>query len=45
MNRCPQCNRVETDEALKFSRVDATTLVNESSSIGSEAGTAGHPND
>ncbi|HZI50149.1 MAG TPA: hypothetical protein VFD75_20285 [Pyrinomonadaceae bacterium] len=41
MKRCPQCNRVETDEALKFCRVDGATLVNDSSSIGSEAGTAG----
>ena len=40
MKRCPQCNRVETDEAMKFCRVDGTTLVNDSSSIGSEAGTA-----
>jgi TolB-like protein/Flp pilus assembly protein TadD len=39
MKRCPQCNRVETDEALKFCRVDGTTLINDSSSIG-EAGTA-----
>jgi len=27
MKRCPQCNRVETDEALKFCRVDGATLV------------------
>ena len=40
MKCCPQCNRVETDEALKFCRVDGATLVNDSSSIGSEAGTA-----
>jgi TolB-like protein/Tfp pilus assembly protein PilF len=40
MKRCPQCNRVETDEALKFCRVDGATLINDSSSIGSEAGTA-----
>ena len=26
MKRCPQCNRVETDEALKFCRVDGATL-------------------
>jgi len=41
MKRCPQCNRVETDEALKFCRVDGATLVDDSSAIG-EAGTA-HP--
>ena len=40
MKRCPQCNRVETDEALKFCRVDGATLVNDSSSIGNELGTA-----
>src|SRR5215831_1205766 len=40
MKRCPQCNRVETDEALKFCRVDGATLVGESSSLGDEAGTA-----
>lgn len=40
MKRCPQCNRVENDEALKFCRVDGATLVAESGSPGSEAGTA-----
>ena len=41
MKRCPQCNRIESDEALKFCRVDGATLLNDSSSsIGSEAGTA-----
>ena len=40
MKRCPQCNRVESDESLKFCRADGVTLVNDSSSIGSEAGTA-----
>jgi len=40
MKRCPQCNRVETDESLKFCRADGVTLVHDSSSIGSEAGTA-----
>src|SRR5688572_902921 len=39
MKRCPQCNRVETDETLKFCRVDGATLVSESSSL-DEAGTA-----
>jgi len=32
MKRCPQCNRVETDQALKFCRVDGATLVSNSSS-------------
>jgi len=43
MKRCPQCNRVETDEALKFCRVDGATLVNDSSAIDQEAGTAKLP--
>jgi TolB-like protein/tetratricopeptide (TPR) repeat protein len=33
VKRCPQCNRVETDEALKFCRVDGTTLISDSSAI------------
>ncbi len=40
MKRCPQCNRVETDEALKFCRVDGAELVGEPSDLGGEAGTA-----
>jgi len=40
MKRCPQCNHVETDEALKFCRVDGAMLINDSSSFGSEADTA-----
>jgi TolB-like protein/Tfp pilus assembly protein PilF len=40
MKRCPQCNRVETEETLKFCRVDGATLVPELSFPGSEAGTA-----
>jgi eukaryotic-like serine/threonine-protein kinase len=39
MKRCPQCNRVETDETLKFCRVDGATLASDSSSIDQEAGT------
>ncbi len=39
MKRCPQCNRVESDEALKFCRVDGATLVSDSSAIDNEAGT------
>src|SRR5215831_13794634 len=40
MKRCPQCHRVKTDEALKFCRVDGATLIEDSSSFSSEAGTA-----
>jgi len=32
MKRCPQCNRVETDDALAFCRADGTALVSNSSS-------------
>ena len=40
MKRCPECNRVETDEALKFCRVDGMTLIVDLSLIDREAGTA-----
>jgi len=40
MKRCPQCNRIETDETLKFCRVDGATLVSDSSGLAGEAGTA-----
>jgi TolB-like protein/Flp pilus assembly protein TadD len=36
MKRCPQCNRLETDDALKFCRFDGATLVSDSSSIASD---------
>ena len=39
MKRCPQCHRVESDEALKFCRVDGATLIDASVSISGEAGT------
>jgi TolB-like protein/Tfp pilus assembly protein PilF len=39
MKRCPQCNRVENDDALVFCRTDGATLVTDSSARGSEAGT------
>jgi TolB-like protein len=40
MKHCPQCNRVESDDALAFCRVDGTALVNDSGAINGEAGTA-----
>ena len=40
MKRCPQCNRVETDEALSFCRIDGASLVSDSSSFSDGAGTA-----
>src|SRR5689334_8656145 len=39
MKRCPQCNRVESDEALSFCRIDGAALVNDSSAFDDEAGT------
>jgi TolB-like protein len=39
MKRCPQCNRVESDEALSFCRIDGAPLVNDFSSFDDEAGT------
>src|SRR6266542_6567001 len=40
MKRCPQCNRVETDDALAFCRADGTVLVSDSASRDGDAGTA-----
>src|SRR6266542_3470538 len=39
MKRCPQCNRVETEDALVFCRADGTALVSESLPFSSDAGT------
>jgi TolB-like protein/Flp pilus assembly protein TadD len=39
MKRCPQCHRVEIDDALVFCRVDGTSLVSDSLVNDSEAGT------
>jgi TolB-like protein/Flp pilus assembly protein TadD len=40
MKRCPQCNRLETDKALKYCRVDGATLVNDSSTLSGDPATA-----
>lgn len=40
MKRCPQCNRVENDDALVFCRTDGTALISESGPVSAEAGTA-----
>ena len=37
MKRCPQCNRVETDDALSFCRLDGAPLVRESLPLNTEA--------
>jgi TolB-like protein/Tfp pilus assembly protein PilF len=39
MKRCPQCNRVESDDSLVFCRVDGAALVSDPPSFNSEAGT------
>ncbi len=39
MKRCPQCNRVETDDSLVFCRTDGTSLVTDSLPLPGEAGT------
>ena len=33
MKRCPQCNRVESDDALAFCRADGTALISDSGSL------------
>src|SRR5258706_16046488 len=40
MKRCPQCNRVESDETLVFCRADGTALISDSVSFSSDAGAA-----
>ena len=40
MKRCPQCNRVETDDALTYCRVDGTALISDSASISADSNTA-----
>lgn len=39
MKHCPQCNRVETDDALGFCRVDGSPLANYSGTVDVDAGT------
>src|SRR5437588_8426068 len=39
MKRCPQCNRVETDDALVFCRVDGASLVTDSGLVGEHEAT------
>ena len=39
MKRCPQCNRVEADEALGFCRSDGTPLLSDSANFDPNAGT------
>ena len=39
MKRCRQCNRLESDDALSFCRVDGTPLVGDSANVDPAAGT------
>jgi TolB-like protein/Tfp pilus assembly protein PilF len=39
MKRCPQCNRVESDDTLVFCRADGTALIRDSAPVSPEAGT------
>jgi pimeloyl-ACP methyl ester carboxylesterase len=39
MKRCPQCNRVETDDTLGYCRADGTALISDSGPVRTEAGT------
>jgi TolB-like protein len=39
MKRCPQCNRVETDDALVYCRADGTVLISDSGAFSGDAGT------
>jgi TolB-like protein/Flp pilus assembly protein TadD len=40
MKRCPECNRIEPDDALVFCRSDGTALISDSGSFSGDAGTA-----
>src|SRR5437763_529090 len=40
VKRCPQCDRVETDDSLAFCRADGTALISDPGSISRDAGTA-----
>ncbi len=39
MKRCPQCNRVETDDTLQFCRIDGASLVDGTPATSEELGT------
>lgn len=39
MKHCPECNRLETDDALAFCRVDGIRLISDSGSFSGDAGT------
>jgi len=39
MKRCPQCNRVESDNTLSFCRLDGATLLRDTGAMSEEAGT------
>jgi TolB-like protein/Tfp pilus assembly protein PilF len=39
MKRCPQCNRVEPDDALAFCRADGTSLISDSHAVNGDVDT------
>lgn len=39
MKRCPQFNRVETEDALVFCRIDGTRFISESGSVAEDTAT------
>lgn len=39
MKRCPQCNRVESNDSLAFCRVDGTALIQDSAAATEDSGT------
>ena len=41
MKRCPQCNRVESDNALTYCRTDGVALINDSGSFDSQTANFG----
>ena len=41
MKRCPQCNRVESDDALVYCRIDGVALINDSGSFDSQTAKLG----
>ncbi len=40
MKRCPECNRVESDDALVFCRTDGVALISDSGAFAGDRGTA-----
>ena len=45
MKHCPQCNRVETDDALVYCRADGTALISDSGPVSGDASTVNFGSD